>query len=558
MKRAVFMASYDNHPVSEGTHNWVIDNYMTPNGIVSDKLYCFTYGATTQDVTNSFNDGRFYGIYSGHGDVTYWADGPYFNQANVNALINQNMYSFVCSFACLTGQFTATECFMETWVRAPNKGAVTAFGSSVTSYWTEDDILEKRLFDSIYDPNDSVPNYLGPILLDTKMRYLAYFGSGGSTRRYFEMYNLMGDPGLSMFGPDIPPSGLKVTPTDGLSAQGPLGGPFTPDSIAYTLQNLGADPVTFEVTKTQNWLSVDTPSGVIDGHGSAVVTISINNQANWLGTGLYSDTVSIINTVDHKGDATRPVTLKIGVATLQYAWNLDTDPGWPVEGEWAFGDPTGQGGSGDGGRGFPDPQNGFTGTNVFGVNLNGNYSTTYGGPWYVTLGPIDLSATTEVSLRYQRWLNSDCGPYVQAMIEASNNGTTWTTVWSNGGLIYKENAWAQRICDLSAVADNQPTVWVRWGYKIGSGAYAYSGWNIDDIEIWGLHASGPLQQPGDLNCDHNVNFGDINPFVLALTSPAQYALSFPDCDIMLGDINGDGNVNFGDINPFVALLTGGQ
>ncbi len=62
---------------------------------------------------------------------------------------------------------------------------------------------------------------------------------------------------------------------------------------------------------------------------------------------------------------------------------------------------------------------------------------------------------------------------------------------------------------------------------------------------------------GDLNCDGTVEFGDINPFVLALANAVQYASAYPDCDINTGDINGDGLVDFGDINPFVALLVGG-
>ena len=65
----------------------------------------------------------------------------------------------------------------------------------------------------------------------------------------------------------------------------------------------------------------------------------------------------------------------------------------------------------------------------------------------------------------------------------------------------------------------------------------------------------PRLTPGDLNCDGLVDFGDINPFVLALTNPAGYAAAFPNCNIKNGDINGDGFVDFGDINPFVRLLT---
>lgn len=60
---------------------------------------------------------------------------------------------------------------------------------------------------------------------------------------------------------------------------------------------------------------------------------------------------------------------------------------------------------------------------------------------------------------------------------------------------------------------------------------------------------------GDLNCDAHVDFGDINPFVLALTNPAGYELMYPNCYIKNADINRDTRVDFGDINAFVRLLT---
>jgi agmatine/peptidylarginine deiminase len=62
--------------------------------------------------------------------------------------------------------------------------------------------------------------------------------------------------------------------------------------------------------------------------------------------------------------------------------------------------------------------------------------------------------------------------------------------------------------------------------------------------------------PGDLNCDGLVNNFDIDPFVLALSDPAAYAVAYPDCDINNADIDGDGQVNNFDIDPFVALLGG--
>jgi len=61
--------------------------------------------------------------------------------------------------------------------------------------------------------------------------------------------------------------------------------------------------------------------------------------------------------------------------------------------------------------------------------------------------------------------------------------------------------------------------------------------------------------PGDLNCDGLVNFGDINPFVMALSNPLGYQAQYPHCNIMNADINGDGRADFADINPFVSLLS---
>ena len=63
---------------------------------------------------------------------------------------------------------------------------------------------------------------------------------------------------------------------------------------------------------------------------------------------------------------------------------------------------------------------------------------------------------------------------------------------------------------------------------------------------------------GDVNCDGTVNFGDINPFVLLLSNPAQWQQNYVECRMLNGDINSDGSVNFGDINPFVSCLTTGH
>ncbi len=64
--------------------------------------------------------------------------------------------------------------------------------------------------------------------------------------------------------------------------------------------------------------------------------------------------------------------------------------------------------------------------------------------------------------------------------------------------------------------------------------------------------------PGDTNCDGYVNFNDINPFVTALVSQANYEARYPYCPWLNADVNADHYVNFNDINPFVyCLVVGG-
>jgi hypothetical protein len=171
-----------------------------------------------------------------------------------------------------------------------------------------------------------------------------------------------------------------------------------------------------------------------------------------------------------------------GIYVKFYDITLDSDPLWITEGEWAFGEPTGGGGTV---YGNPDPTSGYTGANVYGVNLNGDYDTSApSGPHYLTAGPFDCSLYHNVKLKFARWLNTDYPPYVSNKIEVSDNGTTWQVVWEQrDGQTITDNHWKIVEYDISSVAGNQSTVYIRWGYEINDEAYALSGWNIDDIQL---------------------------------------------------------------------------
>ncbi|MBN1552959.1 M20/M25/M40 family metallo-hydrolase, partial [bacterium] len=68
------------------------------------------------------------------------------------------------------------------------------------------------------------------------------------------------------------------------------------------------------------------------------------------------------------------VTVTAAEYVREYFWNMDVDPVWTVTGgsgnnRWQFGQPQGLGGQ----YGEPDPSSGYTGSTVYGYNLQGDY-----------------------------------------------------------------------------------------------------------------------------------------------------------------------------------------
>ena len=257
--------------------------------------------------------------------------------------------------------------------------------------------------------------------------------------------------------------------------------------MVYTLRNVGTSSISYQVTNTQAWVALTNASGALAAGATVDVTVELNAAANSLANGTYADTVSFTNTTTHQGDTTRTVTLHVCVPSLVYSWPLDTNPGWTTQGSWAFGHPTG--GSGD--HGYPDPTNGHTGSSVYGYNLSGGYTNNM-SETHLTTTAINCSGLTQVSLRFYRWLGVEQSAYDHAYVRVSNNGTTWTTIWSSPSSTLDDNSWVFQQFDISSIADNQPTVYVRWTMGITDASWTYCGWNIDDVEIWGVSAcTGP-------------------------------------------------------------------
>jgi hypothetical protein len=172
------------------------------------------------------------------------------------------------------------------------------------------------------------------------------------------------------------------------------------------------------------------------------------------------------------------------------SFTFDTDPGWIVSGDWAFGVPQGLEG---------DPTSGYTGTNVYGYNLAGAYGNNLLEQRLRT-SAIDCSGYTNVSLTFMRWLGIEASSNDHARIEVCIDssplwGSTWHAVWAHDGPTMTNAAWEEVTYDISAIVDGQPTVYIRWVMGATDSTNTFCGWNIDDVVLAGV----PLPADADGN-----------------------------------------------------------
>jgi len=238
------------------------------------------------------------------------------------------------------------------------------------------------------------------------------------------------------------------------------------------------------------------------------------------------------------------VAMTVGGPQPIYTFPLDTDPGWSVQGQWAFGHPTG------GGSHNLDPSNGYTGVNVYGYNLAGDYPNSMATTQYLTTTAINCTGVSGTQLRFRRWLGVESSSYDHATIDVSTNGTTWTNIWNHSGSAISEASWSLQTYSLLS-ADNQPTVYIRWGMGPTDGSVTYPGWNIDDVEILGLTSlsCGPII-PGDTNGDGKVNGDDVQTFSRVFVDPF-LATAAESC---AADVNQDNQLTAADFPAMVQKL----
>jgi len=468
-KKNIFMASTDNWQISEGTHNYVIDNYFDPNGYTNLKLYTHTYNATTAQLISALNDNQIFAIYSGHGSEYGWADGPPLSQQQVRDLTNTR-YPFVYSFACVTGSYHLAECFGETWLRTAH-GASTFYGSSVNSYWDEDDILEKKIIYAMFEDELTrvTPMFdMGKIYLVN--HYGGGIGPGTTTLRYVEMYNLMGDPSMPVVSM-LPPCPVEE-PTNPYPAHNATDIPVSLSQISWTN---GAGAVTNETyfgTDQSNMTLVQ--SGTLASSWTITTTLEYSTKYYW-----------------------RIIEIGDTCSTMGSLWSFTTEPDPNIIVDTLFFDAFENGLSNwaitnDGGTCmweniFPPFPNSYTlPASSSGGILAADSDECGSGTTMLTTATLnqvfDFSQYTE-----QIWIEFDSDWYIydsadEAHIEYSTNGgSTWTGIWDQIGSSIRNNhesiELTSQLGGQSNIKFRLRTVQPGWDWW----------WVVDNFSVYGMY-----------------------------------------------------------------------
>jgi hypothetical protein len=168
-----------------------------------------------------------------------------------------------------------------------------------------------------------------------------------------------------------------------------------------------------------------------------------------------------------------------GVPGILYLDDFETDAGWTLDGEWEIGQPQGLG------TAPGDPIVAFSGTQVLGHDLAGQ--GTQPGDYEPNssenaVGPvIDASSFSNTELIIRRWLNVVNGSF--AYVDVKNASGSWQNVWTTSIPGVTDSQWTETVLDISAHADGNADLQIRFRERSFLDTSFDAGWNVDDLVL---------------------------------------------------------------------------
>jgi len=116
---------------------------------------------------------------------------------------------------------------------------------------------------------------------------------------------------VPLFGEGIAPGTLSVSSSENFQSSGYPRGPFSPYSKIYTLENTGQVEFDWTAAKTMFWIDLSSENGTLGPGDSTTVEVAINEFAEDLLLGIYTDAILFLNTTNGNGNTARSVVLDI-------------------------------------------------------------------------------------------------------------------------------------------------------------------------------------------------------------------------------------------------------
>lgn len=272
-------------------------------------------------------------------------------------------------------------------------------------------------------------------------------------------------------------------------------------SQTFTIRNEGTAPLVISqlVPPSSDAFTLDVVNGAGSGDdwtlaAGGTFTFQVTFSPGEFGQ--FQDTLTLLSNDGDESSWALSLSGRSADMSVIYSADMSTDPGWVLEGDWEYGTPAGQGGQ----YGPSDPEFSKSGENfIVGYNLDGDYAPNIVGTHYATTGAIDCSNYHNVTLTFQRWLGVEQPAYDHANLQVSTGGG-WTTIWANTGEV-ADDGWVEVTYDLSALADQQARVFLRWGMGSTDSIWQYCGWNIDDVVLTGEHRGDTVTVQGTAGDD---------------------------------------------------------
>ncbi|MFN7972846.1 MAG: PKD domain-containing protein [Acidobacteriota bacterium] len=264
--------------------------------------------------------------------------------------------------------------------------------------------------------------------------------------------------------------GVSTTPVRCTSSGAPV-------ASFEAVPTAGAAPLSVQFTD----VTAHAPTSWAWDFGDGTTSALQNPSHVYAVAGSYTVSLTATNALGSDARVEPDLVTVLDVTSI-FCDNLDGGaPGWTHTGtfdEWKLSTPKG--------KGYIDPLVATSAPNVWGTDLgqDGNYQPT--ASCHLDSPAVDCTGRTGVHLLYQRWLN--------VMDRSTDQATIYVNgqpVWQNpSGASFNESAWACHLIDISAIADGNPNVVVRYEL-IADEAFELGGWTIDDFCLVTLNGPNP-------------------------------------------------------------------